>query len=187
MTFSDAIKTCLSKGLAFWGRSPRAQFFKFLPAGIALCGLAGAVAVWQGFTFPGILITVFIAALPLLAVWWRRLQDVGEAGVHAVLPWVSLLYALVCGWAAMKAGAALNVYYPEWRNPVVLLLVFPLGVIGYFGNMFGDIVGQIIAMLIALPLFILFLVRFSFALGQAFLPSQPGPNKYGPNPNEVPS
>jgi len=186
MKFGDAMRTCLLRGLSFRGRSSRAEFFKFLPFGIGICVIVGAFAVWRDFTLPGVLLSVFCAAVPILAVWWRRLQDVGIAGIHAILPWVAFFYALVFGWAATQAGPLLNVDYPQWRNPMVLILMFPLGVIGYLGNVFGTFVGQMIAIFVALPLIILFLVRLSFATGQVLLPSLPGPNKYGPNPNEVP-
>ncbi len=81
MTFTDALKTCLTEKYAtFSGRAPRSEYWWFV-----LAYVIGAVII----SFLGsILSTIYILALivPAVAVGFRRLQDTGRPGWYILIP-----------------------------------------------------------------------------------------------------
>ena len=160
-------------------RTTRAEFWSFLPFGIGLCVVASLGAKMLGFSFMGVVLSVLIAAIPIVALWWRRLQDVGIAGAHALAPWVSALIFFL----AITAAYSLHVQTPfalaEAQSNLWSWLLVPDVLFRFVG-------GKWVAVAVALISLIGFLFRFVFALSHAMLPSQNTNNRYGPNPNEVP-
>ena len=127
----------------------------------------------------GIVLTAFTAAVPLLALWWRSLQDVGVCGHHAVFPWVSHFAHFIC---ASAAYALQNEAAAGFRQASGLL--FNWTVVQKI--MFKFVGSKWVATLIALISLINFSFRFVFSLSHAMLPSDQKNHRYGPNPHEVP-
>ncbi|MEX0309965.1 MAG: DUF805 domain-containing protein [Tateyamaria sp.] len=195
MTLIDAIKTCFSKYVIFSGRATRSEFWKFalfiLLFSMALVVLNSALfgptvteqiqvsvnaqgeqtqSIRRHLSYNGGWFgTVFtlIVALPWLAVTWRRLHDTGRRGLLALLPLVgfALLAAvlLLTGNPVPIDSSALpaDAQFPESVN----VPSSPAAFIAAWLLTFGSIITVVV-----------WLAR----------PSQPGPNKYGPNPHEVP-
>ncbi|MCK0150550.1 DUF805 domain-containing protein [Marivita sp. S6314] len=163
--------------IAFRGRMSRKAYWRFFPFGIALPIAAFFVAFVVDATYLARVLAAVLFAIPLLSANFRRLQDTGENGNEALMPW---------GYFAMSACTffcAYQLFYNAYS--VFGLERSPLP----YGNLVGDLLfglASLCLVALALVLFIRFLMQFSVTTGQLLLPSQPGPNEYGPNPNEVP-
>jgi uncharacterized membrane protein YhaH (DUF805 family) len=168
MTPLRAIKTGFAKSLTFRGRTSRAEFWWFAPVGFAVplsCALYLPPDVSNFGSLLAKMLLSALAAIPFDAAVSRRFHDVGEP--HDEF------------WRGI--GPTLGVvFFGFW-------LVFGLfAVATIWGILFG--------LLIAIPSFLLFIACLFLApgtlgstIGQLLLPSQPGPNRYGPNPHEVQS
>lgn len=94
MSFGGAIKTCFCEYATFSGRASRTEFWWFaLLYGVLLL-------------IPVINVTAFmVMSVPMLAVTWRRLHDVGKTGLWSIVPLApSVLWGylslLGCDWVA---------------------------------------------------------------------------------------
>lgn len=200
MTFAEAVKTCFRKYTTFSGRASRSEFWKFVIftflASIALTVINSmifgptvteqiSVALDNGATEStqshhrqitydgGWLGNIFslIVFLPMLTVLWRRLHDVGRPGWLAILPH-GLLLALGAVW--YLNSTPMDVAVPilaETDQPasetITVHMPQSLGLIFLFGGL---------SMIAAL-----------FLLVQTLRASELGTNRFGPNPNEVPT
>tara|TARA_B110000879_G_scaffold155663_1_gene201142 strand:+ start:339 stop:728 length:390 start_codon:yes stop_codon:yes gene_type:complete len=126
----------------------------------------------------GVALSVFAASLPLVALWWRRLQDVGVWGGHAVSPWLALFIFLLCISAAHALQTEASDGFRRARGLLFGWAMVPKILFKFVG-------GKWVALLIAVISLITFLFHFVFSLSHAMLPSEPKANRYGPNPNEV--
>ncbi|WP_170516744.1 DUF805 domain-containing protein [Ruegeria atlantica] len=179
MTFSDAIRTCFSKFLTFSGRASRPEYWFFFLFIVIWSFIAGIID-WQFFTQVSVSqadevkavtatssqpvqsIVTLVVFIPHLAVAWRRMHDTGRSGLYALLPILLIL----------GAGA---------------VLVFGIGLASSFqhgGNL--DILFTRATLLIVIPTLLVLFVSPLLVLWWLTRPSQPGANKYGPNPIEVP-
>lgn len=178
MTFTQAIRTCLAKFFTFSGRASRAEYWYFVLFAL-ICNAVAALIDWAFFTRvatietdggttvvavssqPAQTAVGLILFLPLLSAAWRRMHDTGRSGWFVLLP--TLLTAAAFAVLIFGIGLA-SVFQPGGSLDILftratLLLVIPT-----------------LAVLFVSPLLVLWwLTR----------PSQPGPNKYGPNPHEV--
>lgn len=133
MSFTDAVRTCISKFATFDGRATRSEFWWFYLFA-ALVGFIGYVPILI-LTFIGAssndgaisgiftiltvifwivwLIVVIALYIPLLAVGSRRLHDRGQSG------WLQLLYLVPCGnivlivFFVMEGTPGDNAYGPK--------------------------------------------------------------------------
>ena len=171
MSFTEAIKTCLSKYVTFSGRARRSEYWWFIlfaVLGAALFSLLDTVLFGasqpSASTGNGPLTSVFNLAilLPVLAAAWRRLHDTGRPGWYILIP-------------MMVSAAFLGAMF---------LGVMTFGVIERAGvdsdtlrggaSAFG-ITGLIIAGIVQLVVSVLMLYWLT-------RPSQPEANEYGPVP-----
>jgi uncharacterized membrane protein YhaH (DUF805 family) len=133
MSFTDAVRTCISKFATFDGRATRSEFWWFYLFA-ALVGFIGYVpililtligassndgAISGIFTILTVifwivwLIVVIALYIPLLAVGSRRLHDRGQSG------WLQLLYLVPCGnivlivFFVMEGTPGDNAYGPK--------------------------------------------------------------------------
>ncbi|WP_170350630.1 DUF805 domain-containing protein [Ruegeria atlantica] len=179
MTFSDAIRTCFSKFFTFSGRASRSEywfFFLFIVIWSIIAGIIDAqfftqVAVTETETSKSVTATSsapvqsivsLIVFFPHLAVAWRRMHDTGRNGLYALLPILLILGAFA-------------------------VLIFGIGLASHFqhgGSL--DILFTRATLLIVVPTLIVLFVSPLLVLWWLTRPSQPGVNKYGPNPIEVP-
>ncbi len=112
----------------------------------------------------GVLMLTFAVFVPLLASATRRLQDTGEPGHSVLLPFTPIAYFFVSmmfwglSFDTLLGGIPILIAY---LLVALYWLIFPIVLLVSF-LWIGPLVGQLI------------------------LPSQPGPNKYGPNLQEAP-
>lgn len=166
MTPVQAVSRCLRNSFTFSGRASRSEFWWFVPLGSAL-PVFGACFAPPNITGLGTLVTklliVVVASMPLFAAATRRVQDTGW---HAGDLWLGL------------------------KPTIIVLLSGWLAYVGFFvGHPIG---GAPRMLLIGVPSFLVFFTYVWLApgtigstIGQLLLPSNPGPNQYGPNPYEV--
>ena len=119
--------------------------------------------------------------LPLFSAAARRLNDVGEHGQDAFLPLapLAMVYGVFIGIPLLFLSSSMGFWsaqsiYGDSLASFTLLIGGMFGVFAYLAF--------IPALIIAL---IATVVMAASVLGQLFLPSQVGPNTYGPNPNEA--
>jgi uncharacterized membrane protein YhaH (DUF805 family) len=184
MTFADAIRTCFRKYVTFSGRATRPEYWYFILflflGGIVtstldsiLFGASENLGVTHNVTTgessthvevssgdgPISAIFSFGTLLPMLAAGWRRMHDTGRSGLYLLYP---ILVWFGIGTFASFAG-----------------LTGPL-LSGDFLTAFSGLVG--IIMLLSVIVAILSPLIVIWWLTR---PTQPGPNDFGPNPNEV--
>jgi uncharacterized membrane protein YhaH (DUF805 family) len=175
MTFLGAIKTCFRKYVTFSGRATRPEywyFVLFLFAGsIAAGALDGALfGMAQVEVAPGefraqsngplSLIFALVTFIPVISAGWRRMHDSGRSGLH-------LLYPLI---VMVGIGSFFG---------------FTFGIDTMDGSMFDNLEGLML-LLFAVSMIVLMLSPL-IVIWWLARPSDPGPNRYGPHPNEVPS
>ena len=175
LSFWKAIFVCLSKFSTFSGRGSRSEYWQFFLASWLTLNLAIYSDVFIFYNSAGSVrfilsgYVVIILATPLLAAAWRRMHDVGMSGWNTVLPQfvavILLISPLLINWIfsdVVRQNWSLlmvaRARLANANNPEILYSLIVVSVLIYL-----------------LPLY--WLTRTS----------QPGPNRYGPNPNEVPS
>lgn len=137
----------------FDGRTRRTHF------GIAWLVLFGVNLVMSFIPLLNLLTIVLI--WPNLAISVKRLHDMGKTGWLVVIPYVVSIVGVIAAISMMGFGAIMNAERLENEDPAaVLALLGPA--FGVFG--------------------IIMLICFGFLLWIGLTPSQPGTNRYGPNP-----
>ncbi len=190
MTLAEAVGTCFRKYVTFSGRAPRSEFWKFalflILVQIALTAVnsmifgpellveettvlhadgsteqsAATIRQYSGGVFGNLF--ALATLLPQLAVTWRRMHDIGSPGWRVFLPlgvWI-VVVALSAIWV-VGPSAIIDVLQSgqsvQVQGPGFLFVLLLFGLLG------------------ALALTIVWLASRS----------QPGANRYGPNPIEV--
>ncbi|WP_371037400.1 DUF805 domain-containing protein [Rhodosalinus sp. FB01] len=174
MSFADAVTTCLRKFATFSGRASRPEYWWFtlfvVGGSLALSVLdaalfgARAVEVAPGvieYRSEGVLATGFflVTLLPGLAAGWRRMHDSGRSGLHLLYPLIVMVG--IGGFASVVSG-------------LDAVLAGDLRAI-----LFG---ASAIVMHVA---FLIFLISPLIVVYWLTRPSEPGSNRFGPNPQEV--
>ncbi len=174
MSPTNAIAASLKKSFVFHGRIGRSEYLWFLAFSILV--LAGCLTIcWQLrhiFSF-GItsLIIVGMMYIPVTSAGVRRLHDVGETGELMLDPLQPSLTLVV-----LVGLANLAVYFaPALLALFFFALILTRGLLLWIG---------ILILIIAAVVTLIF---FTNTASKLLLPSQPGNNKYGPNPHEVQS
>jgi uncharacterized membrane protein YhaH (DUF805 family) len=138
----------------FEGRTRRSQFWI---GWLILLGV-GVVAGW--IPFIGWLISLALI-WPNTAIAVKRLHDMGHTGWLVLIPWVVSIVGTIGAMMMMGAAAFMNMAALENEDPAAILaLVGPA--LGLFG--------------------LLLLVNLGFLLWIGVTDSQPGDNRFGPNP-----
>lgn len=174
MSLIEAAQTCLRKYATFSGRASRSEYWYFvlflILAYIALGLLDAAlfgietVEIAPGqmrYRSTGPLAGLFslLTVVPLIAAGWRRMHDSGRSGLHLIYP--ALVMVGIVTFTGLVAGT----------GPLIA---------GDLGTIVAG--GYSILLLIA---FAVLLISPLLVLWWLTRPSQPGPNRYGPNPHEV--
>ncbi|WP_370281651.1 DUF805 domain-containing protein [Pseudooceanicola sp.] len=174
MSFAEAVRTCFRKYVTFSGRAPRSEYWWFalfiilgnIVAGI-LDGIlfgTGRVDV-TGTSFSaesnGPLAALFSLAtfLPALAAAWRRMHDTGRSGLYVFYPVIAMVGTF-------------------------MFIAFVGGVEHLASGNLGQLFSGAIGIILLFAVVVLFLSPF-IVLFWLTRPSQPGPNQWGPNPQEV--
>ncbi len=180
MSFTEAIKTCFSKYFTFSGRASRSEywwFFLFILLGNIVAGILDSVLFGavtgsietgpDGFSASaennGPVAAIFSLAvlIPQLAAGWRRMHDTGRSGFYLLLPLL------------LSIGAA-------------LILVFGIGAASMFqhGGSFDRLFTGA-TLLLMVPTVLVLVISPLLVLWWLTRPSEPGANRYGPNPHEA--
>ncbi len=162
-----AIKNGLTKLFVFSGRTTRSEYWWFVTPFYILAikpiGLTFEATDEPYSNGTTVLILVFLFAASVTSVGVRRAHDAGSAGVlFAVLLWTSavLWVGLATGFYGLHSSETnISQSHAYWSREYATRF----WIIGYM-------VPPLITVLIA---------------AASLFPSQPGPNKYGPNPHEV--
>ena len=166
MSAIESIRTCFRKYAVFSGRAHRHEFWWFTGLSVATLTVLGWTITTlydSEFYFAGdvldvlAMILALLLFLPLLAVAVRRFHDVGLSG------WV-----LAALWIAGFAGQ----FILELRRPIEVVESQDGSTRLDFDEVFLS--SMAVSLMVIVSEIIICL-----------LPSQSGPNKYGPNPHEV--
>lgn len=169
MGLGQALKTGLTKSFQFSDRASRSEFWYFAPLWSLVCLLLLIVLRESVASGAGALMTFAIVSgvsLPIWSVGVRRVNDAGYWGGQFIATFLPLV---ICG-ASMFLAFGLPASEAETSKLFMGLAVvaFALFVpLSFFG--FGHF------------------TRFGEAIGLLLVPSEPKTNRFGPNPNEVPS
>ena len=164
MSFGEAIKSVFSKYATFSGRARRSEFWYFFLLNVIICFVLGFIPVlsWvSGLWSLAILI-------PFLAVTVRRFHDTGKSGWYYLVPLIpALAYTGYLVYYVMKTVKEVGVYDMDaiarhiTDHPSGILAIVVLGLLT----------------IITTIIWIVWMAK----------DSQPGENKWGPNPKEIQS
>ncbi|MDV4145066.1 DUF805 domain-containing protein [Shimia sp. FJ5] len=166
MAPTKSIANGFRKALSFSGRDSRAEYWWF--SGFTTLTLFGTAILVDSLP-PGTqtvayklwLLGLVVFTVLYLSSTFRRLHDTGRSGFQAFEP--LLVFAIY--------GA-----------------VFVITAMGFLNSEDSDAAGWLIGILALNALLSLaFLITMARLVFRLTRPSEPGPNKYGPNPNEVSS
>ena len=153
MSFAESISACFRKYIVFSGRAQRSEYWWFFLFTFIVSVVLGIIASFAPVL--QFLEWVFSLAvlLPSLAVTVRRLHDTNRTGWWILLP-------IGLGLAGIVVGAVLGALISdddEW---------------GFLAIIFISVVGGLLGLVVGYLVLLYFLIQ----------PSDPGPNRYGPNP-----
>ncbi|WP_333832320.1 DUF805 domain-containing protein [Rubrimonas sp.] len=156
MGFVDAVRTCFAKYVTFSGRARRPEFWWFVLFTVLAAVVAALLDMALGFgagdSGPVSLIVSLALTLPGIAAAWRRLHDVGRPGWFALAPNVA---GAATGVLVFAMAASID---PQTgAPPLVFQTLAALGGLATLG------------------LFVLLVVWLASK-------SQPGENRFGPEP-----
>jgi len=195
MGFQEAIKTCLTKYVDFSGRAARSEiwfFVLFLALGSIVATVINSILFGPEITqqlrlsidgqgtqtqslvqrqsynggWIGTAFSLFIL-LPLLSASVRRLHDRARSGWWLLIP------------VAVSAISMAIVYFTLVEAPVDMTGLPRSAAIPATISVPGNVSVFVTAWLISFVSFVVLIVWLARS-------SHPGPNKYGPNPNEAP-
>jgi uncharacterized membrane protein YhaH (DUF805 family) len=145
--------------LSFEGRTRRSHFW----IGWLVCLGLGVVFSW--IPLLGLLLSIALI-WPNLAITVKRLHDMGHTGWLAAIPYVVGIVGTIVAVSMIGATAVMNATALENEDPAAIFaLIGPA--IGLFALMF--------------------LVGLGFLLWIGITDSQPGDNRFGPNPKTSPA
>lgn len=103
MGFVEAIKTCFAKYATFEGRARRSEYWYFCLFGFIVSLLLGWIPV------VGMLIGLALL-LPSIAVFVRRMHDIGKSGWWYLLVFVPLVNLVLIYFAILDSQTGTNEY-----------------------------------------------------------------------------
>ena len=166
MTFTDAVRTCFRKYFTFSGRASRPEywwFVLFLFLGGLVAGVIDSALFGEGLSETEIIDQETFATYDTTGPF------------AALFSLVTLIPSISAGWRRMHDTGRSGLYllYPLI---VMIGIGLALGLLMSIGEIGGIILGLAVIVLLISPLLVLWwLTR----------PSEPGDNKYGPNPRDV--
>ena len=164
MSFGEAIKSVFSKYATFSGRARRSEFWYFFLFNFLVSFVLGLIPFISTLSF----LWTLAVLIPSLAVAVRRFHDIGKSGwtyLYFLIP--GLLYIVYLVYFFVKyVLPASDTFDVEAVTEMLVSNSSSLAIIG-------------ILMLISLVAGIIFIVLMA-------RDSEPGENKWGPNPKEQP-
>lgn len=110
MSFTDAVKSCLSQYAGFQGRARRSEYWYFCLFNIILSVVVGIVVAITGLKILSTLVSLALL-LPGLAVGARRLHDIGKSGWWLLLSLVPIVGGIILiVWCCKDSDPGMNQY-----------------------------------------------------------------------------
>lgn len=117
MGFTEAIKSVLSKYAIFSGRARRSEFwYFFLFKILVMAVLSVLIAAVRSLAFLEVVFELAVL-IPSLAVFWRRMHDIGKSGwwiLLALIPIVGEIIHLI--WLCTDSNPGDNEYGPNPKH-----------------------------------------------------------------------
>lgn len=174
MSVLTLCKQEIRRSFDFRGRMSRPRYLTFLAVSV-FCFAAlftfGTRTFARDHQLIFVLLVTAVFYFPVTSAGVRRLHDIGETGLHMLEPLkpaailLSLTSLLWLSFIGTTVGRFIGLFTVMFFSSAILLL----------------------AAIASLATIFVTLAYFSHTMGLLLLPSQPGPNKYGPNPHEVPT
>jgi uncharacterized membrane protein YhaH (DUF805 family) len=115
MTFFEAVSKCYRKYVVFKGRAPKSEYWWFVLLTILfawplLLAEIGSGTWYSFLTFIYFILTLS-TALPLAAVFTRRMHDVGKSAWHGLFYFIPVIgFFLVLRWLTKDGDPGKNKY-----------------------------------------------------------------------------
>jgi uncharacterized membrane protein YhaH (DUF805 family) len=115
MTFFEAVAKCYRKYAQYKGRAPKSEYWwfvalTFLFAWPLLLAEIGSGTLYSFLTFVYFMLTLSVA-IPLSAVWVRRMHDVGKSAWHGFYFFIPIVgFFLVLRWLTKEGDQSANKY-----------------------------------------------------------------------------
>jgi uncharacterized membrane protein YhaH (DUF805 family) len=169
MSFTAAVRRCLTRYATFSGRAPRSEYWWFMLFvvaggmvldvvdrmlfGVTLPTAAGAVTLYNS-----VLGGIFSLAtlIPLLAAGWRRMHDTGRSGLYLLYPLIAVMGVISYAGLVSGLGPVMN---------------------GDFGMIFAQGAGLVLMIAVVIVIFSPLIVLWWLTR-----PTQPRTNQWGPPP-----
>lgn len=132
MTFFEAVGKCYRKYFVFKGRAPKSEYWwfvtlTFLFAWPLLLSETKEGSWYSFLSFVYFMLTLSVLA-PLLAVWTRRMHDVGKSGWTWLFIFIPVVgFILLFRWATKDGDIEANKYGDPDNNPYSMNKVKKLG------------------------------------------------------------
>ena len=169
MSFGEAIKSVFSKYATFSGRARRSEFWYFFLFNLVVSLVLGLIPVLDILSF----IWALGVLIPTLAVTVRRFHDIGKSG------WNYLLFLIP------------SLLYLGYIIYFVITVVIPLTQTGFDPSNIQAVTELLMAnktpLLIISILELLSVIALIVWIVWMARDSEPGVNKWGPNPKEMPN
>jgi uncharacterized membrane protein YhaH (DUF805 family) len=181
MNLIDSVKTCLTKYFQFSGRVSRSEYWWFYAT--TIIAVYGTLALG----FDGLSSLLWLATfIPWLAVTWRRLHDSNLAG-----PWIFIPAGLLIVGLYSFLFSILFQIMPDMGTTFEDIDMSDDTTLGELRGQMSDqaVMNPIdFELLTGNPTFLFIgAAGVVLAIYLKIRPSTPRPNRFGPNPNEVPS
>ena len=125
MTFFEAVGKCYRKYFTFKGRAPKSEYWWFLSLAFLFAWPLLLSETKEGSWYSFLSFVYFMLTLsvlsPLMAVWTRRMHDVGKSGWTWLFIFIPVVgFVLVFRWATKDGDLGSNKYGEPDNQPYSL-------------------------------------------------------------------
>ena len=125
MTFFEAVGKCYRKYFVFKGRAPKSEYWWFLALAFLFAWPLLLSETKEGSWYSFLSFIYFMLTLsvltPLLAVWTRRMHDVGKSGWTWLFIFIPIVgFILLFRWATKDGDLSANKYGNPDNEPFSL-------------------------------------------------------------------
>ena len=133
MTFFEAVGKCYRKYFVFKGRAPKSEYWWFVALTFLFAWPLLLSETKEGSWYSFLSFVYFMLTLsvlvPLLAVWTRRMHDVGKSGWTWLFIFIPIVgFVLLFRWATKDGDIEANKYGEPDNNPYSMNKAKKLGV-----------------------------------------------------------
>ena len=101
-----AVSTCFKKYATFSGRASRSEYWFFLLFTMLVSTVLGLI--FKDLTLPNTLFSM-VTLVPMLAVSWRRMHDIGKAGAWSLIILIPVLGSIIFWiWCCKNGESGVN-------------------------------------------------------------------------------